>query len=115
MTPKLLKSKLSKLKSEYKKKTAVIDKLQSETLALKNTIDFIDGLAKLKPQILYNYGRDKKYIYGQVYFKSTPQSTSKETFRFMIGKMDEKKSRKQLEKICVETFYQKMMYEIETI
>ena len=93
----------------------IIDELQGEVFKLKNSIDFIEGLAKIKPQILYNYGRDKKYIYGQVYFKSTPQSTNKKTFRFIIGKMDENKSRKQLEKICVETFYKKIIYEIETI
>ena len=115
MTSKSLKSKLSKLKSEYNNKSSIIDELQCEVFKLKNSIDFIEGLAKIKPQILYNYGRDKKYIYGQVYFKSTPQSTNKKTFRFIIGKMDENKSRKHLEKICVETFYKKIIYEIETI
>mgnify|MGYP007026271895 CR=1 FL=1 len=65
MTLKPLKEKLSKLKTIYKKKHAVVSELQDEVFILKNTIDYIEGFAKLKPQILYNYGRDKKYIYGQ--------------------------------------------------
>ena len=108
MIPKQLTDRLSKLKITYKKKYAIIEEKQDELNQLKNTIDFIDGLKKLKPQILYNYGRGKKYIYGQVYFKSSPQSSKKKTFRFMIGKMEEKKSRKQLESICLETFYNKI-------
>ena len=115
MTSKPLKEKLSKLKTIYKKKHAVVSELQDEVFILKNTIDYIEGFAKLKPQILYNYGRDKKYIYGQVYYQVEPQSTDKKTFRFMIGKMDDNKSRKQLERICLDTFYNKVMDENKII
>ena len=108
MLPKPLKDKLSKLKITHKKKHDVVVKKMEEVVTLKNSIDYLEGLAKLKPQILYNYGRDKKYIYGQLYYQVEPQSSKKKTMRFMIGKMEEKKSRKQLENICLDTFYNKI-------
>lgn len=115
MLPKPLKDKLSKLRTSHDKKHSVLVKKQEEVLELKNSIDYIEGLAKLKPQILYNYGRDKKYIYGQVYYNVDSQSNKKKTFRFMIGKMGENKSRKNLEKTCLNTFYNKVMDESKTI
>ena len=115
MLPKPLKEKLSKLKITHKKKHDVVVKKMEEVVTLKNSIDYLEGLARIKPQILYNYGRDKKYIYGQVYYQVKPQSTDKKTFRFMIGKMDDNKSRKQLEKICLDTFYKKAVDENKII
>jgi hypothetical protein len=108
MLPKPLKDKLSKLKITHKKKHDVVVKKMEEVVTLKNSIDYLEGLARIKPQILYNYGRDKKYIYGQLYYQVEPQSSKKKTMRFMIGKMEEKKSRKQLENICLDTFYNKI-------
>ena len=108
MLPKPLKDKLSKLKITHKKKHDVVVKKMEEVVTLKNSIDYLEGLDRIKPQILYNYGRDKKYIYGQLYYQVEPQSNKKKTMRFMIGKMEEKKSRKQLENICLDTFYNKI-------
>ena len=108
MLPKPLKDKLSKLKITHKKKHDVVVKKMEEVVTLKNSIDYLEGLDRIKPQILYNYGRDKKYIYGQLYYQVEPQSSKKKTMRFMIGKMEEKKSRKQLENICLDTFYNKI-------
>ena len=108
MLPKPLKDKLSKLKITHKKKHDVVVKKIEEVVTLKNSIDYLEGLDRIKPQILYNYGRDKKYIYGQLYYQVEPQSSKKKTMRFMIGKMEEKKSRKQLENICLDTFYNKI-------
>ena len=76
-----------------------------------NIIDYIEGVKKVTPQILFNYGRDKKYVYGQIYYKVNPHTDEKKSFRFMIGKMDDNKSRKQLERICLDTFYDKIIIE----
>ena len=118
MIPKQLKTKLSKLKSSHKKKDVVMKKKLheyedslSKVTELKNEIEYIEGVKKITPQILYNYGRDGKYIYGQVYYKVNPNSNDKKSFRFMIGKTAEKLSRKKLEKICMDTFYEKIIME----
>ncbi len=77
----------------------------------QNIIDYINDFNKLKPQILYNYGRDKQYVYGQVYFKVNPQSKKKQNYRFLLGKMADNKTRTQLEKICKKLFLEKVIGE----
>lgn len=118
MIPKQLKDALVKLKSSHDKKESVmIKKKHDYEVSLdkvthqKNIIDYIEGVKKVTPQILFNYGRDKKYVYGQIYYKVNPHTDEKKSFRFMIGKMDDNKSRKQLERICLDTFYDKIIIE----
>ena len=118
MIPKTLKEALVKLKSSHDKKESVMVKKKHDyevsldkVTAQKNIIDYIEGVKKVTPQILFNYGRDKKYVYGQIYYKVNPNSDDKKSFRFMIGKMDDNKSRKQLERICIDTFYDKIIME----
>ena len=105
-------TKLNKLRERYKRKSKILEKKQeeyetysSDVLELKNLINFIDNSRAVKPQILYNQGRDGKYIYGQVYYLIKPQSTTRRSYRFMIGKTSENVSRKLLEKKCLEVFY----------
>ena len=111
MFPKILENKLLKLQSSYEKEDNLFTKKRYEMevignkmFRIQNEIDYIKNTKSLKPQILFNYGRDKKYVYGQIYYFIEPQSTDKKSFRFMIGKMSEKKSRKEWNKICMDKF-----------
>jgi len=113
-----MNTKLDKLKETYSRKNLVLKKKQieyetysNEVFRIKNLIDFVENSQAVKPQILYNQGRDKKYIYGQVYYLVNPQSTDKKSYRFMIGKMVDKLSRKKLEKKCLDIFYDKFIKE----
>ncbi len=109
-----MNTKLDKLKETYNRKNTILKKKQyeyevysNEVFRIKNQIDFIENADAVKPQILYNQGRDGKYIYGQIYYLVEPQSIDKKSYRFMIGKTSEKVSRKVLEKRCLEIFYDK--------
>ena len=51
------------------------EKVLSKFLSVKESLDEIDNqltyfnkLLNVKSQILFNQGREKKYVYGQVYF-----------------------------------------------
>ena len=108
--------KLDKLIKSYKKKHNLFTRKQSELKSietelntLQKEIDFFDKSLAIKPHILYNQGRDKKYIYGQVYHFISPQSDKKKSYRFLIGKMDEGKSRSELEQICIQKFMEKVI------
>ena len=113
-----MNKKLDKLKDTLDRKETILKKKQyeyetysNEVFRIKNLIEFVENSLAVKPQILFNQGRDKKYIYGQVYYFTHPQSTDKKSYRFMIGKMDEKLSRKKLEKKCIELFYDRYIKE----
>ena len=82
MNPKQLKDKLEKLKVLYQKENDKLIEHQENVDRLKCSIEYISGLSKIKPQIIYNSGRDKKYIYGQIYYFVEPQSPKKKSFRF---------------------------------
>ena len=105
-------TKLNKLKDTFNRKNTILKKKQyeyevygNEVFRIKNLIDFIENSRAVKPQILFNQGRDGKYIYGQMYYLIEPQSTTRRSYRFMIGKTSENVSRKLLEKKCLEVFY----------
>ena len=109
-----MNTKLDKLKDTFTKKNKVLQKktieyetYSNEVLSIKNLIDFVEGSVTIKPQILLNQGRDKKYIYGQMYYQNHPQKPNKVSIRFLIGKMDENKSKPELENKCREVFYDK--------
>ena len=91
-------------------------KVLSKFLSVKESLDEIDiqltyynKLINIKPQILFNQGREKKYVYGQVYFFENQNSNKMKSYRFIIGKMYENKSRKEWEEICLERFYNKLV------
>ena len=118
MIPETLKSKLKKLHSSHDKKYSVMKKKQHDyevyskrVTEIKNIIDYIENSESVKPQILFNQGRDKKYVYGQVYYLTEPQSSKKKSFRFLIGKMSDDKSRLEWESVCVSVFYEKVVKE----
>ena len=80
---------------------------------------FFMSIPYLSPTLLFNYGRDKKYIYGQVYHNINPHSKKKKTFRFMLGKMSDyfppkdytqeeiKEIRVKLENLCIIKYTEK--------
>tara|TARA_R110000796_G_scaffold179653_1_gene296220 strand:+ start:197 stop:541 length:345 start_codon:yes stop_codon:yes gene_type:complete len=109
--PKDINDKLNKLESSYDKKNVVLKKLSSEVSTIKNNIDYIKGSLSVKPNLLMNQGRDKKYIYGQVYYNINPQSDKKKSYRFLIGKMSDKKSKNELKQICIQHFIDKVIKE----
>ena len=97
--------------SIHKRRDSVFTKYSS----IKKNLDELDiqlnyynKLLEVKPQILFNQGREKKYVYGQVYFYESHTSNIKKSYRFIIGKMDDNKSKSELEEICVNTFYDKI-------
>ena len=109
-----MKSKLDILKERYDRKNKVLtkkkveyDKYSLEVTRIKNLIDFVENSQAVKPQILYNQGREGKYIYGQIYYLNSPYDTKKTSYRFMIGKTSDELSREELEKRCLEIFHDK--------
>ena len=109
-----MKSKLDILKERYDRNNKVLtkkkveyDKYSLEVTRIKNLIDFVENSQAVKPQILYNQGRDGKYIYGQIYYLNSPYDTKKHSYRFMIGKTSDELSREELEKRCLEIFQDK--------
>ena len=100
------------INSIHKRRDSVFTKYSS----IKKNLDELDiqlnyynKLLEVKPQILFNQGREKKYVYGQVYFYESHTSNIKKSYRFIIGKMYEEKSREEWEEICLERFYNKLV------
>ena len=98
------------INSIHKRRDSVFTKYSS----IKKNLDELDiqlnyynKLLEVKPQILFNYGRDKKYVYGQMYYFESPFSSKKKSFRFMLGKMSDGLSRKKLDEKCMDVFYDK--------
>ena len=105
---------LKKLESFQNKREKVFNKysiVKEKLDDLDSNIKFFSELENIKPQILFNQGRDKKYVYGQVYYLTEPQSSKKKSFRFLIGKMSDVKSRQEWESICMSVFYEKVVKE----
>ena len=102
--PKQLINQLNKLSKVRKNVYDKYSKLKIDLTTIDNHINYIKELESIKPQILMNQGRDKKYIYGQVYWYSDEYGSKKKSYRFLIGKMSEKKSKTELKQICMEHF-----------
>ena len=104
---KKLESFQNKREKVFNRYSIVKEKLDN----LDSNIKFFSELENIKPQILFNQGRDKKYVYGQVYYLTEPQSSKKKSFRFLIGKMSDDKSRQKWESVCLNVFYEKVVKE----
>ena len=92
---------------EYARREKELKKYYDEINKTKRIVDFIDGFKKIKPSLLMNYGREGKYIYGQIFYNSSPHDNKKKRHRFMLGKMSDKYSEKKLREKCLELFYNK--------
>lgn len=111
---KLPNSIVKKLKSLQKSRGKVYDKysvISDQLNELDSYINYYDGIDKIKPNILMNQGRDKKYVYGQVYYYHKPGLSTKKSFRFLIGKMVDNKSTKEWNEICIQHFIDKVVSE----
>jgi len=101
-----------KIKKKIETLTNKRQKIHPKYLSVKESLDELDNqlkyynkLINVKPQILFNQGRGKKYVYGQVHFFENKESNKLKSYRFIIGKMYEEKSREEWEDICLEKFY----------
>ncbi len=70
-------------------------------------VEFIDGLGNLKPNIIYNNGRDKLYIYGKVWYYDSPMAEDKKDIRFIIGRMVDGESKEVLQERTLNKFFDK--------
>lgn len=111
MTDKKITTKLKSLENKREKVFSKYSEIKDELNELESSISFFKEIDNIKPQILFNLGRDKKYVYGQIYYYTKPQSTKKKSYRFLIGKMSDDKSRQELESICMDVFYEKVVKE----
>tara|TARA_B100000315_G_C14151246_1_gene395811 strand:- start:88 stop:537 length:450 start_codon:yes stop_codon:yes gene_type:complete len=95
-----------------------IDKSQSQIDGWENNcqnhsdiIQLYKDIINIKPTILLNSGRDKKYVYGKVWWYSNlfeeGLKSKKKEFRYFLGKMDKKKPKYYWEDILLSKFYEK--------
>jgi hypothetical protein len=78
-------------------------------------IQFYKDTLNLTPTILYNSGRDKKYVYGKVWWFSDGMGSKKKGYRYFLGKMDEKKPKSYWEDKLLSVFFEKEKETIEKI
>ena len=76
-------------------------------------IQFLSDTLNLTPTILYDSGRDKKYVYGKVWWFSDGMGSKKKGYRYFLGKMDEKKPKSFWEDKLLSVFYEKEKETIE--
>ena len=70
-------------------------------------IQYLSDTINLTPTILYNSGRDKKYVYGKVWWYSNGIGSKKKEYRYFLGKMDKKKPKSFWENKLLSVFYEK--------
>ena len=107
--PNSLSKKLDTLISKRDKVEQKYTVIKKDLDSLNDDINYLKELSDIKPQILYNQGRDKKYIYGQIYWYSDGYNSKKKSYRFLIGKMSDKKSRKYLSEESIRIFLTKVI------
>ena len=70
-------------------------------------IQFYKDTLNLTPTILYNSGRDGKYVYGKVWWFKDGVGSKKKENRYFLGKMDKKKPKSFWEDKLLSVFYEK--------
>ena len=78
-------------------------------------IQFYEDTLNLTPTILYNSGRDGKYVYGKVWWFKDGVGSKKKEYRYFLGKMDKKKPKSFWEDKLLSVFYEKEKETIEKI
>ena len=78
-------------------------------------IKFYEDTLNLTPTILYNSGRDGKYVYGKVWWFKDGVGSKKKEYRYFLGKMDKKKPKSFWEDKLLSVFYEKEKETIEKI
>ena len=92
-----------------------IEELEKENLTHSQLIQFYKDTLNLTPTILYKSGRDKKYVYGKVWWFSNGMGSKKKGYRYFLGKMDEKKPKSYWEDKLLSVFFEKEKETIEKI
>mgnify|MGYP000011656362 FL=1 len=78
-------------------------------------IQFYEDTLNLTPTILYSSGRDKKYVYGKVWWFKDGVGSKKKEYRYFLGKMDKKKPKSFWKDKLLSVFYEKEKETIEKI
>ena len=123
---KKLQTQVDKLSNLIKKNNDKIKDFQHRVKGLEEQnqhytqhIQFLKDTMNLTTTILYNSGRDKKYVYGKVRWYSNlfeeGLKSKKKEFRYFLGKMDKKKPKYYWEDILLSKFYEKHKVSIDGI
>ena len=111
--------KLDKLIEDNKSKIedfqSSMKELEEQNHTHTQLIQFLSDTINLTPTILYNSGRDKKYVYGKVWWFSDGMGSKKKGYRYFLGKMDEKKPKSFWEDKLLSVFFEKEKETIEKI
>ena len=103
--------KLNKLidsnKSKIEDFQSRVKELEEQNHTHTQLIQFLSDTINLTPTILYNSGRDKKYVYGKVWWFSNGVGSKKKEYRYFLGKMDKKKPKSFWEDKLLSVFYEK--------
>ena len=92
-----------------------VNGLEEQNHTNTQLIKFYEDTLNLTPTILYNSGRDKKYVYGKVWWFSDGMGSKKKGYRYFLGKMDEKKPKSFWEDKLLSVFFEKEKETIEKI
>ena len=119
---KKLQTQVDKLSNLIKKNNDKIKDFQHRVKGLEEQnqhytqhIQFLKDTMNLTTTILYNSGRDKKYVYGKVWWFSNGIGSKKKGYRYFLGKMDEKKPQSVWEQKLLDTFFDKEMDTIKKL
>jgi len=111
---KKLQKQIVKLSNLIKKNNDKMEDFQSRVKGLEEQnhthtqlIQFLSDTLNLTPTILYDSGRDKKYVYGKVWWFSNGVGSKKKEYRYFLGKMDKKKPKSFWEDKLLSVFYEK--------
>jgi len=119
---KKLQKQIDKLSNLIDKNNNKIEDFQSRVKVLEEQnhthtqlIQFYEDTLNLTPTILYDSGRDKKYVYGKVWWFKDGVGSKKKEYRYFLGKMDKKKPKSFWEDKLLSVFYEKEKETIEKI
>ena len=117
---KKLQKQIDKLSNLIKNNNDKVKDFQSRVKGLDEQnhthtqlIQFYKDTINLTPTILFNSGRDKKYVYGKVWWYSNGIGSKKKEYRYFLGKMDKKKSKSFWKDKLLSVFYEKEKETIE--
>ena len=108
---KLIDSNKSKIE-DFRDRVGVLEEQNHTHTQL---IQFYEDTLNLTPTILYNSGRDGKYVYGKVWWFKGGVGSKKKEYRYFLGKMDKKKPKSFWEDKLLSVFYEKEKETIEKI
>jgi len=119
---KKLQKQIDKLSNIIKKNKDKVKDFQSRVKGLEEQnqhhtqhIQFLKDTMNLTTTILYDSGRDKKYIYGKVWWFSNGIGSKKKGYRYFLGKMDDVKPQSFWEKKLLNNFFEKEMDTIKKL